>query len=325
MAAERASRVLVTGGAGFIGSHLVEGLLSEGFAVRVLDNLSTGQRSNLSFVRGLPTEQFELFQADLEDDDARARAVAGVGTIFHLAALPSVARSVAEPLESHLVNATGTLALLVDAQEAGVERVVYASSSSVYGESAVLPKKEEMRPDPCSPYAVAKLTGEYYCSIFDRTYEMACVALRYFNVFGPRQRPDSDYAAVIPRFLQALTAGEPPVIYGDGLQTRDFTFVGDIVAANLRAMRAPREACGNAYNVACGREVSLLGLLEILQGILGSSVSPRFEAARAGDVRHSVADASRARTGLEWTPAVTLEEGLRRTLRGFAQERSHAT
>lgn len=317
--------VLVTGGAGFIGSHLVEGLLSEGLSVRVLDNLSTGQLSNLSFVQGLPTEKFEFLQADLENNAARARAVAGVTTVFHLAAMPSVVRSVSDPLESHAVNATGTLALLVDAQAAGVERVVYASSSAVYGESEELPKTESMRPDPCSPYAVAKLTGEHYCRIFDRIHGMACVALRYFNVFGPRQRADSDYAAVIPRFAHALTQGESPVIYGDGLQTRDFTFVGDIVSANLLAMRATREACGGSYNVACGRQVSLLELLDVLQEIVGSSESPRFEPARAGDVRHSVADTAQAQERLGWNPVVTLEEGLRRTVKGSAQERCYAT
>ncbi len=315
---------LVTGGAGFIGSHLVERLLERGHAVRVLDNLSSGRRANLSFTEGLPAGQFELVQADLQDGEARRRAVRGADTVFHLAALASVPRSVRDPLESQEVNATGTLALLNDAREAGVRRVVYASSSSVYGESPELPKHEEMTPDPRSPYAISKLTGELYCKIFHDLYATGCVALRYFNVFGPRQDPASEYAAVIPRFITALTRGEAPVIYGDGEQTRDFTYVSDVVDANLLAAAAGEAAVGRVFNIAGGLQISGLQLLEALNRLMGSSIEPRFEEARAGDVRHSVAAAERARSELGWQVEIPLEEGLSRTLASFTGESPHA-
>jgi UDP-glucose 4-epimerase len=318
------STVLVTGGAGFIGSHLVEALLEQGRSVRVLDNLSSGRLANLAFVRGLPAGRFELIQADLENDAARRRAVHGVETVFHHAALPSVQRSVEEPLASHQVNATGTLSLLQDARQAGVRRVVYASSSSVYGDSAELPKREDMVPDPCSPYAAAKLNGEHYCRIFHRLYGMDCVALRYFNVYGPRQDPASDYAAVIPRFVAAVRRNETPVIYGDGYQSRDFSFISDVVQANLKAATAD-DAPGEVLNVAGGRQSSLLDLLGILEGIAGRRVEARFEAPRAGDVRHSLAGIDRARKVLGWEPRVGLEDGLRRTMDSVPLEESHAT
>jgi nucleoside-diphosphate-sugar epimerase len=315
---------LVTGGAGFIGSHLVERLLAGGASVRVLDNLSTGRPSILAFARGLPARRFELIEADLEDQGALRRALPGVEGVFHQAALPSVPRSVRDPLESHRVNATGTLALLLAARAAGVRRVVYASSSSIYGDGPELPKVETMAPRPLSPYAAGKLQGEHYCRIFHHLDGMQTVALRYFNVFGPRQDPASEYAAVIPRFLSALLRGERPVIYGDGRQSRDFTFVSDVVEANLLALGAGEPAHGRALNVAAGRRVTLLELLDLLGGIVGRPVEPRFEPPRPGDVRHSQADASEARRLLGWQARVGMEEGLRRTAEAWEKEASGA-
>jgi UDP-glucose 4-epimerase len=304
---------LVTGGAGFIGSHLVERLIGEGFGVRALDNLSTGRRENLSFAEGLPAERFELIEADLTEEAALARAMRGAEVVFHEAALPSVPRSVRDPLESHRVNITGTLRVLLAARDAGVRRVVYASSSSIYGDGPELPKVETLAPQPLSPYAVGKLAGEHYGRACHRVYGLGFVALRYFNVFGPRQDPRSEYAAVIPRFLAAIRAGRPPVVYGDGLQSRDFTFVSDVVEANLCALRAPDAACGRSFNVAAGRRTSLLDLLRMLGEIAGRPVEPRFEAARPGDVKHSQADSSLAAAVLGWRARVTMEAGLSRT------------
>ena len=322
--AGRGAPYLVTGGAGFIGSHLVEHLLGEGHPVRVLDNLLTGRESNLSFTRNLSGDRFEFIRGDVADPEARQRALRGVGTVFHQAAIPSVPRSVRDPRASHDVNATGTLALLVDARDAGVERLVYASSSSVYGESAVLPKVETMAPDPRSPYAVSKLAGELYCRVFPALYGVNCVALRYFNVFGPRQDPGSEYAAVVPRFGTAMLRGESPIVFGDGEQTRDFTFISDVVAANMKAASAGPEAWGRAFNVAGGRRISLLDLLRFLGQIHGEEVTPRFESPRPGDVRHSHADISAASEALGWAPAVSLEEGLRRTMESLSEGVSHA-
>jgi len=305
---------LVTGGAGFIGSHLAEALLGQGDRVRILDNFSTGRWENLDAFRNSPW--LEVVEADLRDGDAVRGAVEGVAVVFHQGALPSVPRSVKDPATSHAVNATGTLNVLIASREAGVKRVVYASSSSVYGNTRRLPKHETIRPQPLSPYAASKLAGENYCLAFWNTWGLETVSLRYFNVFGPRQRPDSPYAAVIPKFISALMDGRQPLIYGDGRQSRDFTYVANVVQANLRAARAPA-AAGKVFNVACGEAHSLLELLSYLAGIVGASVTPVHEPPRAGDVRDSLADIGRAKRLLGYLPGVSFEQGLALTAQWF--------
>jgi UDP-glucose 4-epimerase len=306
---------LVTGGAGFIGSAVVRVLLREGRAVRVFDDFSTGSRANLA---GLE-EDAEVIEGDLRDLDAVRRAVAGVRCVLHLGARPSVARSVEDPVSCNDVNISGTLNVLLASRDAGVDRVVFSSSSSVYGDTPTLPKREDMVPMPLSPYAVSKLAGEQYSRAFHGLYGLKTYSLRYFNVFGPRQNPASQYAAVIPIFATALLAGKPPLIHGDGGQTRDFTFVDDVVAANLCCCSAPVEAAGEVYNVAWGRRVSVADLATRIAGLLGRDIRPVFGPPRAGDVRDSQADATRARDLLGWRPAVPFEEGLRRTVEWFAQ------
>ena len=315
---------VVTGGAGFIGSHLAERLLAEGYEVRVVDNLSTGKRANLAFAERTPAARFELIEADLLDAPALARAMKGADAVFHEAALPSVPRSIADPIESHRVNISGTLQVLVAARDAGVRRVLYASSSSVYGDAPELPKVETLTPAPMSPYAVGKLAGEHYGRAFHRVYGLGFIGLRYFNVFGPRQDPSSAYAAVIPRFISAIVEGESPVVYGDGHQSRDFTFIADVVEANWLALNASDAACGEAFNAAAGRRTSLLELLQSLGTILGRTVVPRFEPARAGDVKHSQADSARAAALLGWRAQVSMEEGLQRTVASWPQVPGHA-
>ena len=299
---------LVTGGAGFIGSHLVQTLVAQGDRVRVLDNLSTGHLHNLEVV----ADNIELIKGDLRDEAVVARAVQGVELVFHEAALASVPRSVAFPLDSHSHCVTGTLVLLNAARQAGVRRVVYAGSSSAYGNLPFSSKRERDFPTPLSPYAAAKLAGEFYCQAFYRTYGLETVCLRYFNVFGPRQDPGSPYSAVIPLFIAKLLKGESPIIYGDGLQSRDFTFVENVVAANLKAATI-QEAAGRTFNVGTGRSVSLLVILEHLQRLLGTNLAPQMESPRIGDVRDSLADISQAEQVLKYSPQVDLEEGLRRT------------
>jgi nucleoside-diphosphate-sugar epimerase len=306
-------RALVTGGAGFIGSHLVDGLLASGWRVRVLDDLSTGRERNLAQAR----DAIDWIRADLRDADAVAKAVEGVEIVFHQAAIPSVPRSLAEPLRTHAVNVDGTLLLLETARHAGVRRVVYAASSSAYGDTEELPKTETMAPNPMSPYALQKYCGEVYCRLYARLYGLETVALRYFNVFGPRQDPASQYAAVIPRFACAALAGEPAEIYGDGEQTRDFTFVADAVRANLLAADAA-EASGAVINVGGGRRTSLNELWRAVQEIAGARIPARHAPPRPGDVRDSLADLGRARKLLGYEPSVDLREGLRRTLAHFA-------
>ncbi|HEY7157787.1 MAG TPA: SDR family oxidoreductase [Gemmataceae bacterium] len=298
---------LVTGGAGFIGSHLTDALVKQGHGVRVLDNFSTGRQANLAHL--LPG-RIELIAGDLTDPNALRLALHDVELVFHQAALPSVPRSVEDPLSTHRVCATGTLELLAAARKAGVRRVIYAASSSAYGNSERLPKLESDPTNPLSPYAVAKLTGEQYCASFSRIYGLETVRLRYFNVFGPRQAPDSAYAAVIPRFLQACLTGQSPVIHGDGLQSRDFTFVEDVVQANLLAATATGVS-GNVYNIACGRRTSLLELADLINATLGTDLQPIHTAPRAGDVRHSEADIARARADLGYQPRIDVREGLR--------------
>jgi nucleoside-diphosphate-sugar epimerase len=308
------ARVLVTGGAGFIGSNLTEALLRMGHRVRVLDDFSTGKRENLDFGEVYPF--LEILEGDLRDLIVCRKALEGIEYVFHQAALPSVQRSVEDPLTSNTVNAGGTVNVLVTAKDAGVKRVIYASSSSVYGDTPALPKKEEMVPNPLSPYALQKHIGEEYGRLFSKLYGLETISLRYFNIFGPKQDPNSIYSAVIPRFIEALVAGRPPVIFGDGEQSRDFTYIDNVVHANLLAMAA-EHTHGEAVNVACGRRVSLNQLLKILQDIIGSHVSPFYEEPRKGDVRHSLADIQRVKTVLNYDPKVRIEEGLRKTVEFF--------
>lgn len=301
---------LVTGGAGFIGSHLVETLLQRGEGVRVLDNLLTGKRENIAPF--LP--RIEWIDGSIVDPAVCARACAGVDYVLHQAALPSVPRSVAEPVLSNDINVNGTLNVLVASRDAGVKRVVYAASSSAYGDTEVSPKHEELLPRPKSPYAVNKLTGEYYLRCFSEVYGLDTVSLRYFNVFGPRQDPKSQYSAVIPLFTTALLTGKRPTVFGDGRQSRDFTFVANNVEANLLAATAPGPLKGQVLNVACGEEYSLLDLIETLNEIIGTTIRPEFAPARTGDVLHSKADISRARAAIGFKPKVGFREGLERTV-----------
>jgi UDP-glucose 4-epimerase len=305
-------RVLVTGGAGFIGSHLVDELVRRGVQVRVLDNFSTGRRENVAPV----IDQIELIEGDIRDADTVHRAVQGVDYVLHQAALPSVPRSVADPLTTHAVNATGTLNVLLAAREANVKRVVYASSSSVYGDNPALPKREEMPTHPLSPYAVSKLAGENYCRAFYQVYGLPAVVLRYFNVFGPRQDPASPYAAVIPKFIAALLRGESPTIYGDGTKSRDFTYVANVVQANLLACEKD-EAIGQVLNVACGERHTLFDLYSELVELTGKALPPVFAPARPGEVKHSLAAIEQAAQVLGYAPQVEWHEGLRRTVEWY--------
>ncbi|HEY4035218.1 MAG TPA: SDR family oxidoreductase [Ktedonobacteraceae bacterium] len=305
-------RYLVTGGAGFIGSHIAETLLKQGESVRVFDNYVTGRESNLDALKGLPGT-LEILTGDLRDIDAVKAAVAGTEVVFHQGALASVPRSIANPVLSLETNVNGTQNVLLAARDAGVRRVVYASSSSVYGNTPTLPKHEEMPTAPLSPYAVQKLTGELLCGVFTHIYGLETVALRYFNVFGPRQDPMSEYAAVIPRFLTALLEKQRPIVFGDGEQTRDFTYVENVVQANLLAATS-KEAIGQAMNVGCGERVSLNAVLRIAGELLGIQSEIEYREPRSGDVRDSLADISKAKRLLGYTPQVKFDQGLERTL-----------
>ncbi len=310
------ARFLVTGGGGFIGSNIVEALLRRGDDVRILDDFSTGRRENLREALGWARAgggRHELLEGDVRDAETCRRAVAGRDFVLHQAAIPSVQRSVEDPAATNEVNVGGTLRMLLAARDAGAKRFVYASSSSIYGDTERLPKEESMPPAPLSPYALQKLAGEAYCGLFHRLYGLPTVALRYFNVFGPRQDPKSEYAAVVPRFMSALRDGRRPVVYGDGEQSRDFTFVADAVQANLLACEAPRATFGRAYNVACGRRTSLNDLLAILSELTGRRAEAMREPPRPGDVRHSMASIEAATRDLAYRPSVDLREGLRRT------------
>lgn len=308
---------LVTGGAGFIGSHIAQALISGGARVRVIDNFSTGHRENLEEIRG----DFDFHEASLADEESLNRALADVELVFHEAAIPSVPRSVKDPAETHVACVDATFSLLNAARTRGVRRIVYAASSSVYGDQQTLPKTEEMRPDPLSPYAVAKLVGEYYCQVFTRAYNLETVCLRYFNVFGPRQDPSSEYSGVISRFTSALLSNERPVIYGDGEQSRDFTFIADVVAGNLLAAETTK-GIGQVMNLARGDRITLNKLLETLKRITGrTDVEVEYREPRAGDVRHSQADVTRARELLGFEPRVGLEEGLQQTIDWWKQSR----
>lgn len=300
---------LVTGGAGFIGSHIANALVKRGDRVRVLDNFSTGNRDNLTAIG----KDFEFIEGDLVNPSDVARALEGVEVVFHQAALASVPRSVDAPLDTNASCVTGTVTLLDVARKSGVRRIVYAGSSSVYGDQPTPAKHEGLLPMPLSPYAAAKVAAEYYCQAFTSTYGLETVTIRYFNVFGPRQDPKSQYAAVIPKFITEILAGETPTIFGDGKQSRDFTYIENIIHGNLLAADAPA-AVGKTINVACGESFDLLQLIDGINKALGTSVKPKFAPARAGDVRDSLADISVAREVLKFEPVVGFEEGLLRTV-----------
>ena len=309
MVRDMTKKVVVTGGAGFIGSHLAQELARWGWRVIIIDDLSSGKRENIErllnkakFIEGsilaLPRLQ-KLFQ--------------GIDYVFHLAAIPSVPRSIDNPLISHEANVTGTLNVLIAARDNGVKKVIYASSSSVYGDTPTLPKRENMSPNPQSPYAVTKLAGEYYCRVFEEVYGLATVCLRYFNVYGPRQDPNSQYAAVIPRFIKRASEGKSPIIFGDGEQTRDFTFIKDVVETNILA--AESQACG-VFNIGRGKSITINELANLILNITGSRVKPVYQEPRPGDIRHSVADISKAKT-FGYKPKYGLEEGLRQIFEEF--------
>lgn len=309
---------LVTGGAGFIGSNIVARLVEEeGSKIKVLDDFSTGKRENLSNF----LDRIELIEASIMNFDIVKKALEGVDYCFHQAALPSVARSIEAPLASNEINITGTLNILIAAKELGVKRVIYASSSSVYGDTPVLPKREDMPLSPLSPYAVTKLTGEKYCHLFYTIYGLETISLRYFNVFGPNQDPASTYAAVIPKFITAMIKGKEPIIYGDGGQSRDFTFIDNVVEANIRATKATA-GLGGTFNIACGQRVTINELVKDLTKILNVNIKPIHSDARTGDVRHSLADISNAQNCLGYEPKVGFEEGLRFTVEWYKNKLS---
>ena len=304
------TKCLVTGGAGFIGSNLADELIRQGAKVIVLDNFITGFRENLEEIGG----RFDFVEGDINDSSTLRKILSGVDTIFHQAALPSVPRSVDDPQETHQACVNGTFNLLLAAKNAGVRRFIYAASSSAYGDQLTLPKVETMRPDPMSPYAAAKLTGEYYCRVFSQVYGLETFSLRYFNVFGPRQNPSSMYSGVISRFIDALMGGKTPVIYGDGEQSRDFTYVANVVDANIKAATSPK-GIGETINIANGERISLNQLLEELKNITGKTdVSADFQPERKGDVKHSQADNACAVEWLGYEKLVGLEDGLRKTI-----------
>ena len=308
------ARYLVTGGAGFIGSNIAEALVKRGEEVVVLDNLSTGYEKNIAHLRNKLT----FVKGDVRDAETVCGALTGVDYVLHEAAIASVPRSIEDPVLVTDVNVRGTLVMLEGARRAGVKRFVYAASSSAYGDTETLPKIESMTPKPLSPYAASKLTGEYYCAVYARVYGLSTVSLRYFNIFGPRQDPKSQYAAVIPIFVTHLLAGSRPTIFGDGEQSRDFTFIENVVEANIRASRC-EAAQGETVNVACGVHYTLNELFARMQGIIGSSVAPRFAPSRAGDVKHSHADISAATALFGYSVVVPFDEGLRRTIQWYRE------
>ena len=302
--------VVVTGGAGFIGSHIAEKIAAAGGRVRIVDDLSTGHRENIEELSG----NIEFIEGSVANPELMKRALQGAEVVFHEAAIPSVPRSVEDPEQSHIASVDGTFHLLQAAREQNVRRVVYAASSSAYGDQPTLPKVEDMAPDPLSPYAVAKLVGEYYCQVFTRVYGLETVSLRYFNVFGPRQDPGSQYSGVVSRFISALCSDEQPVIFGDGEQSRDFTYIDNVVSANLKAATTDK-GVGKVINVATGERITLNQLLTELKDLLGKSqIQADFREARIGDVRHSLADPTKARELLGYEPTVGLREGLKRTI-----------
>lgn len=301
---------LVTGGAGFIGSHIAQALTEAGARVRIIDDLSTGYRENVDELTG----DVDFVYASLSDEVALSKALEGVELVFHEAAIPSVPRSVENPRQTHVASVDATFSLLVASREQNVRRIIYAASSSAYGDQPTLPKVETMLPEPLSPYAVAKLVGEYYCQVFTRVYGLETISLRYFNVFGPRQDPSSQYSGVISRFISALLGGEKPIIYGDGEQSRDFTYVGDVVRANLKAAET-KKGLGQIVNIANGERITLNRLLEELKKLTGKTdVVAEYKELRLGDVRHSLAEITRARELLDYEPRVDLQTGLNLTI-----------
>jgi nucleoside-diphosphate-sugar epimerase len=305
---------LVTGGAGFIGSHLTTALVNKSFKVTVIDNLSTGHLENLSEV----LDDITFIRGDIRDIELLKKSFKGVDVVFHQAALPSVPRSIKDPIVSNASNIDGTLNVLVAARDAGVKRVICAASSSAYGDTEVLPKSEEMPSNPLSPYAVTKYVGELYSKVFSRVYGLETVCLRYFNVFGPRQDPNSQYAAVIPKFIIAMSKGESPRIYGDGEQSRDFTYIDNVVEANLLAASAS-DVSGEVFNIACGERYTINGLVDKLNEIFETNIEPEYDPPRPGDVRHSMASIEKAEKFLGYKPVVTFQEGLRRTVEWFTK------
>jgi nucleoside-diphosphate-sugar epimerase len=314
------AKYLVTGGAGFIGSHIAQTLLRHGQTVRVFDNFSSGREENLAALEG----SVEVLRGDLRDLAAVRAAMEGVEVVFHEGAAASAPQSVADPLGSLEINVTGTQHVLLAARDAGVRRVVYASSSAIYGDSPLLPKEERMAPDPRSPYALHKLAGEHLCRLFTQLYGLETVALRYFNVFGPRQNPDSEYAAVVPRFLTLLAQGKRPTVFGDGEQTRDFIYIDDVVKANLLAAEAPA-AVGQAINIGSGERMSLNELLALAGTVIGVEVQADYQESRPGDVRDSLASIQRAKDVLNFAPAVSFREGLALTLAALTRKQRKAT
>jgi UDP-glucose 4-epimerase len=313
-------KVVVTGGAGFIGSHLAEELVRRGYDVLIMDDLSTGKRENivplLSPITHHPSPVTRFVEGSITDLPLLQKLFQGVDYVFHQAAIPSVPRSIENPQASHEANITGTLNVLIAARDNSVKKVIYASSSSVYGDTPTLPKKEDMSPNPQSPYAVTKLCGEYYCRVFSDVYGFPTVCLRYFNVYGPRQDPNSQYAAVVPRFIKRVSEESPPIIFGDGEQTRDFTFISDVVEANILA--AESDAKG-VFNIGGGeRRITINALARLVTNIMGKNVEPIHEEPRPGDIKHSLADISRARA-FGYEPKYNLEEGLKETVKGFRQ------
>jgi len=307
-------RCLVTGGAGFIGSHLVEGLLERGHSVRVVDNFLTGKRENLARV----VSKIELVEGDIRDFSLCQKIAREIDWVFHQAALPSVPRSVEDPGLSNEINVTGTLNLLIAAREAAVKKFIFASSSSVYGDDQNLPKREDILGQPLSPYAITKRVGEMYCLVFNQLYGLSTICLRYFNIFGPRQDPHSQYAAVIPNFIQRMIESRPPVIFGDGFQSRDFTYVANVVEANIRAAEVT-EVEKRIFNIACGQRITVMELVEWINRILGKDIKPVFDPPRPGDIKHSYADISLAQKYLDYQPKVNFEAGLRATIKWYQQ------
>jgi len=313
-------KYLVTGGAGFIGSNIAHELVKRGEQVRIIDNFSTGFRSNLTDIEN----SIELIDGDIRDFWTVREAVEGVDYILHQAALPSVPRSIENPLTANNVNIDGTLHILEAARQANVRRMVMASSSAIYGDTPILPKHEEMKRNPLSPYAVNKMADEEYCRVYFELYGLETVCLRYFNIFGPRQDPNSQYSAVIPKFIYALQAGKRPVVFGDGEQSRDFTYIANTVEANLLATTAP-EAPGRVYNIACGGQYTLNTLINELNNIIGTDIEPKYDPPRKGDILHSFADISKARNELGYDPKFDFKEGLRKTVEWFTKKMQSET
>lgn len=310
-------KYLITGGAGFIGSNLAQELVKRGHQVKVLDNFLTGKKENIAFLM----DKIEFIEGDIRDFRICQKAVAGVDYVLHQAALPSVPRSIENPLLTNEININGTLNLLWASKEVGLKKFVFASSSSIYGDEPSLPKDEDMKPKPLSPYALTKLVGEFYCQIFSQIYGLPSISLRYFNVFGPRQDPFSQYAAVIPNFITRMLKGKEPIIYGDGQQSRDFTYVSNVVEANILAAHAPENSFG-VVNIACGERITINSLAAQIKEILKKDISPSYQTPRPGDIKHSLADISRAKKVLKYSPQISLEEGLKMTIRWY-EEKEH--